>query len=156
MFISTAYAQGGAAAPGSPIGSIVMLVIIVLIFYFLLIRPQQRRMKEHRQMVQNIRRGDKVVTGGGILGTVTKVGEGDEITVEIAEGVRVQINKHTISSVTSKTEPVKGSGKGASSKSEGSKAGAAKAGDNKEGDTKEGGGPGRSLGKLLGGGGKKQ
>ena len=74
----------------------------------LLIRPQQRKAKQHREMVEAVRRGDTVVTGGGIVGKITKVGETDDITVEIAEGIRVQVVKGTLSDVRSKTEPVKG------------------------------------------------
>lgn len=107
MLISPAYAQaaGGGAAPGGGIEAFLPLILIFVVFYFLLIRPQQKKMKEHRQMLDALRRGDKVVTGGGIIGTVTKVGENDEVTVEIAEGIRVRVRQSTISSVESKTEP---------------------------------------------------
>ncbi len=78
-----------------------------MIFYFLLIRPQQKRAKEHRQMVENLRRNDQVVTAGGIVGKVTKVGEGDEVEVEIAKDTRVKVVRSTISAVLAKTEPAK-------------------------------------------------
>jgi preprotein translocase subunit YajC len=75
------------------------LLLIFAVFYFLLIRPQQKKMKEHREMLVAVRRGDKVVTGGGIIGTVSKVISDDEIQVEIAEGVKVKIARSTLASV---------------------------------------------------------
>ena len=87
------------------------LILIFVVFYFLLIRPQQKRMKEHRGMLQALRRGDRVVTGGGIIGTVTKAAD-DELTVEISDGVRVKVLRGTVSSVLSKPEPAKGGGRG--------------------------------------------
>jgi len=105
MFITPAYAQGAGGAGGGLLGGIVPLILIFVIFYFLLIRPQQKRAKEHKQMVENLRRGDQVVTGGGILGKVTKVKEGEEVEVEIAEGTRVKLYRSTITAVLSKSEP---------------------------------------------------
>ncbi|MEM6743706.1 MAG: preprotein translocase subunit YajC [Pseudomonadota bacterium] len=81
------------------------LILIFVIFYFFLIRPQQKRAKEHRTMLDALRRGDQVVTQGGIIGKVSKVKDDDEVEVEIAEGVRVKIVKATIAQVVSKTEP---------------------------------------------------
>jgi preprotein translocase subunit YajC len=81
------------------------LILIFAIMYFLLIRPQQKKMKEHQNMVEALRRGDRIVTQGGIVGKVTKVKEGDEIEVEIAPEVKVSVVKQTISQVRSKTEP---------------------------------------------------
>ena len=87
MFISPAYAQA-AGEGASAFTSLLPLILIFVVFYLLLIRPQQKKMKAHRAMVANVRRGDKVVTAGGMIGTVTKSMEDDsEITVEIAEGV---------------------------------------------------------------------
>ena len=88
--------------------SIAPLIFIFAIMYFLMIRPQQQRMKQLRQMVENVRRGDVVVTAGGILGKVTKVPQKDdpEITVEIADNVQVKVIKSTISEVRAKTQPV--------------------------------------------------
>jgi preprotein translocase subunit YajC len=86
------------------------LILIFVVFYFLLIRPQQKRMKEHREMLANLRRGDRVVTGGGIIGQIVKVGE-DELTVEIGEGMRVKVLRSTVSSVLSKPEPARGGGR---------------------------------------------
>lgn len=108
MFITPAYAQAaGGAGGGDFLMSLVPLVLIFVIFYFLLIRPQQKRAKEHQQMVENLRRGDQVVTAGGILGKVTRVKEGDEIEVEIAENTRVKVYRSTISAVVAKSEPAK-------------------------------------------------
>ncbi len=106
MPISPAYAQS--AGGGDLFTGLLPLIIIFVVFYVLLIRPQQRKVKRHREMVEAVRRGDVVVTGGGIVGKVTKVGETDDITVEIAEGIRVQVVKGTLSDVRSKTEPVTG------------------------------------------------
>ncbi len=114
MLISTAYAQGIAdGGAGDLIGSLLPLILIFVVFYMLLIRPQQKKMKQHRSMVAALRRGDKVVTGGGLLGTVSKVVSDGELQVEIAEGVKVRVLRGTISEVLSKTEPAKGGGKAA-------------------------------------------
>jgi preprotein translocase subunit YajC len=107
MFVSPAYAQAAAGAPGAG-GALVQIVPLIAIFgimYFLLIRPQQKKMKEHQAMISAVRRGDKVITGGGILATVTKVAEGNEIEDEIASGVKVRVMKSTLSTVLSKGEP---------------------------------------------------
>ena len=87
------------------IGQFIPLILIFAIMWFLLIRPQQKKMKEHRAMVEALRRGDQVVTQGGVIGKVAKVKDGDEIDVEIAEGVKVRVVKSTIVQVLSKTEP---------------------------------------------------
>ena len=83
------------------------LILIFAIMYFLLIRPQQKKVKEHRAMVEAVRRGDQVVTQGGLIGKVVKVKDDNEVEVEIATGVKVRVVKSTIASVTSKTEPAK-------------------------------------------------
>ena len=93
---------------GNAIAQFIPLILIFAIMYFLLIRPQQKKMKEHQNMVEALRRGDRVVTQGGIVGKVTKVKEGNEIEVEIAEGVKVNVIKTTIAQVISKTEPAEG------------------------------------------------
>ena len=80
------------------------IVLIFVIMYVLMIRPQQKKVKEHRAMIEAVRRGDQVVTGGGLIGKVTKVAEG-EVEVEIAAGVKVRVVKATITQVVSKTEP---------------------------------------------------
>ncbi|PIW28440.1 MAG: preprotein translocase subunit YajC [Rhodospirillales bacterium CG15_BIG_FIL_POST_REV_8_21_14_020_66_15] len=112
MLISPAYAQAAGGGGGGGIEAFLPLILIFVIFYFLLIRPQQKKMKEHKAMLEAVRRGDKVVTGGGIMGTVTKVNEGDEVVVEIAEGIKVKVRKSMLSSVESKSEPQAPAGKG--------------------------------------------
>lgn len=106
MFISPAYAQAGGGLGGGGFEAFLPLIFIFAIFYFLLIRPQQKKMKQHKEMLSNIRRNDKIVTGGGIIGTVTKVGENDELTVEIATDVKVKVDRNMVASVLNKTEPV--------------------------------------------------
>ena len=106
MFVTPAFAQAadGAAGPAQ-FGQFLPLILIFVIMYFLLIRPQQKRAKEHKAMVEALRRGDQVVTQGGIIGKVAKVREDGEVEVEIAQGVTVRIVKQTIVQVVSKTEP---------------------------------------------------
>ena len=89
----------------SAIAQFVPLILIFGIMYFLLIRPQQKKVKEHQKMVAALRRGDQIVTQGGLIGKVSKVKEGGELEVEIAEGVRVRIVQTTVAQVLSKTEP---------------------------------------------------
>ena len=107
MFISPAYAQG-AGGGGSGLEAMLPLVLIFIVFYFLLIRPQQKKMKDHKAMLGNIRRGDTVVTGGGITGKVTKVDDEHVVTVEIAKDVKVKVQRGLISSVQIKGDPIKG------------------------------------------------
>ncbi len=83
----------------------VPLILIFAIMYFLLIRPQQKKVKQHKAMIEAVRRGDQVVTQGGIIGKVTKVKEDGEVEVEIAPEVRIRVVKSTIAQVVSKTEP---------------------------------------------------
>ncbi|MEM9967117.1 MAG: preprotein translocase subunit YajC [Pseudomonadota bacterium] len=83
------------------------LILIFAIMYFLLIRPQQKKVKEHQAMVAALRRGDQVVTQGGVIGKVAKVKEDGELEVEIADGVKVRVVQSTIANVVSKTEPTK-------------------------------------------------
>ena len=104
MLISPAYAQAGAAAEPNLLVTFLPLIAIFAIFYFLMIRPQQRKMKLHREMVANLRRGDKVVTAGGFIGTVAKVHD-DELEVEIAKDVKVRVVRGTISEVVNKSQP---------------------------------------------------
>ncbi|MBI2236545.1 MAG: preprotein translocase subunit YajC [Magnetospirillum sp.] len=106
MFVSPAYAQAASGGTLESLQSFLPLVLIFVVFYFLLIRPQQKRQKEHREMVNALRRGDRVVTAGGIIGTVAKVVSDAELSVEIAEGVRVRVVRSSITEVPSKTEPV--------------------------------------------------
>ncbi|MEQ8655035.1 MAG: preprotein translocase subunit YajC [Kiloniellales bacterium] len=106
MFISPAFAQDAGGGGGDILTSLLPLVLIFVVFYFLLIRPQQKRAKQHRNMVTNLRRGDRVVTGGGFVGQVTKVLNDNEVQVEIAEGVRVKVVRSTITTVLDRSEPV--------------------------------------------------
>ena len=104
FFISTAHAQEAAAgAAGQPgaLESFLPLIVLFVVFYFLLIRPQSKRAKEHKSMVEALSKGDEVVTNGGILGKVTKVGD-DFLTVEIAEGTEVLIQRQMVASVMPK------------------------------------------------------
>ncbi|GAA6162653.1 preprotein translocase subunit YajC [Pelagimonas sp. KU-00592-HH] len=87
------------------IGQFLPLILIFAIMYFLLIRPQQKKVKEHQAMVEALRRGDQVVTQGGLIGKVDKVKDDNEVVVELAEGVKVRVVKSTIAQVLSKTEP---------------------------------------------------
>ena len=87
--------------------SFIPIILIFVIMYFLLIRPQQKKIKEHKNMVDNLRRGDQVLTQGGIIGKITKVKEGEEIEVELAKDVKVAVIRSTIVNVFSKTEPAK-------------------------------------------------
>jgi preprotein translocase subunit YajC len=110
MFISPAFAQGAtdAAAGTSFIIQLVPFIAIIAIMYFLVIRPQQQRLKAHQALIAAVKRGDVVVTSGGIIGKVVKVLENDEVMVEIADDVRVRVLKSTIADIRSKTEPVDG------------------------------------------------
>lgn len=106
MFATPAYAQAAGGAGGAAaFGQFIPLILIFVIMYFLLIRPQQKKMKQHRTMVDALRRGDQVITQGGIIGKVTHVREDGELEVEIATGVKVRVVKSTIAQVLSKTEP---------------------------------------------------
>lgn len=103
MFASPAFAQtAGAAAPDATTAFIVQvfpLVLIFIIFWFLLIRPQQKRMKDHKAMIDAVKKGDQVVTGGGLIGKVTRVDD-QHVEIEIATGVKVKAIKGTLSDIT--------------------------------------------------------
>lgn len=100
FFIDTAWAQAG-GGQADPFMSFLPLIIIFVLFYFLLIRPQTKRQKEHKQMVESLESGQEVVTGGGVLGKITDVGE-QFVTIEIADGIAVKVQKHTVSTVLPK------------------------------------------------------
>ena len=89
------------------LGQFIPLILIFGIMYFLLIRPQQKKVKEHAAMVSALRRGDQIVTQGGLIGKVVKVKDDNEVDVEIADGVKVRVVQSTIATVISKTEPAK-------------------------------------------------
>lgn len=109
MFITPAYAQtAGAAGTGAAIAQFIPLILIFVIMYFLLIRPQQAKLKSHKAMVEALRRGDQVLTAGGIVGKVTSVGSDGMLEVEIAPNVKVKVMRDTITQVMSKTEPAAG------------------------------------------------
>lgn len=105
MFVTPAYAQAAGAGGLGAISSFLPLILIFGIMYFLLIRPQQKKAKQHQAMVAALRRGDQVVTQGGIIGKVTKVKDAGEIEIEIAKDVKVRVIQSTIAQVLNKTEP---------------------------------------------------
>lgn len=103
MFISQAYAQAASSSGGSSfLIQIAPLVLIFAVFYFLLIRPQQKKMKEHKAMVASLSKGDKVVTAGGLMGTIFKIDDEKIATVEISENIKVKVVRSTISEVLGK------------------------------------------------------
>ena len=107
MFITEAYAQTAPSASGSNmLIQFAPILLIFVIMYFLILRPQRQKAKMHQELVANLRRGDTVVTSGGLIGKVAKV-EDAEISVELAEGVRVRVVRSSISEVRAKGEPVK-------------------------------------------------
>ena len=109
MFATPAFAQaaGGTAGAAGGLISFVPILLIFVIMYFLMIRPQQKKVKEHRTMVEALRRGDQVITAGGLIGKVTKVDDQKgELEVELAPNVKVRVVRSTISQVLSKTAPV--------------------------------------------------
>ncbi|MEI2385965.1 preprotein translocase subunit YajC [Breoghania sp. JC706] len=111
MFVTPAYAQTGAAAGGGELLlNILPFILIFAIMYFLIIRPQRQRMKQHQEMVNSLRRGDTIVTSGGIVGKVVKVLDDAEAQIEIAEGVKVKVVRSMIQDVRSKGEPAKENG----------------------------------------------
>ena len=99
FFISDAYAAGEAG--GDPLTSFLPLIVIFVVFYFLLIRPQTKKAKEHKQLVEALAKGDEVVTNGGLLGRVTKVGD-NFVDLELAEGMVVKLQRHAVASVLPK------------------------------------------------------
>jgi preprotein translocase subunit YajC len=110
MFITPAFAQGASPFGGSEGGMLMSLLPFALIFvimYFLILRPQQKRVKAHQDMVKNVRRGDTVVTNGGLVGKVTKVIDDDQIEIEIASDVRIRQMRGMLTDVRAKGEPVK-------------------------------------------------
>ena len=98
--IAYAMGQGGAAGQGAQggFGAFVPLILMFVIFYFLLIRPQQKKQKQHRDMINHLKKGDRIITGGGIHGRVTGVGD-TTLTVEIAEKVRVKVNRSNVAAL---------------------------------------------------------
>lgn len=107
MFVTPAYAQAAGGAGGA-FASFIPLILIFAIMYFLLIRPQQKKLKDHQKMVEGLRRGDQIVTQGGLVGKVVKVKEDGELEVELAPNVKVRVVKSTVAQLISKTEPAEG------------------------------------------------
>ena len=104
MFVTPAFAQAAGGA-SSAFSSFVPLILIFAIMYFLMIRPQQKKAKQHKAMIDSLRRGDQVVTSGGVLGKVSKVSDDGIVEIEIAEGVKVRVMRATVAQVLNKTEP---------------------------------------------------
>lgn len=107
MFVTPAYAQSAAGGGGEILMSILPFLLIFVIMYFLIIRPQRTQMKKREEMLKNVRRGDQIVTGGGIVGKVTKVIDDAELELEIADGVKVRLIRSLIADVRTKGEPAK-------------------------------------------------
>ena len=105
MFVSPAWAQGAGGGGLDGLGGLLPLVLIFVVFYFLLIRPQQKKAKVHRETLSNLRRGDRVVTNGGLVGTITRVPNDTELMVEIADGVKVRVLRGMIAESLSKSDP---------------------------------------------------
>jgi preprotein translocase subunit YajC len=111
MFSTPAFAQAtGGGGPTDMLVQFLPFVLIFVIMYFLLIRPQRTKQRQHQEMVANVRRGDTIVTTGGIIGKVSKVVDEGELQLEVAEGVRVRVARGMIAEVRSKGEPVKDNG----------------------------------------------
>src|SRR5512139_1417953 len=107
MLITPAFAQAGGTDANSMIFQLLPFALIFVIMYFLILRPQQKRVKDHAELVKNLRRGDSIVTNGGLVGKVTKVVDDDQVEIEIADGVRIRQVRGMISDVRAKGEPVK-------------------------------------------------
>ncbi len=121
MLISPAYAQGLGGGGSDMFVSLLPLVLIFAVFYFLMIRPQQKKAKQHKEMLSALKRGDRVVTAGGIVGKIVRVEGDNEVLVEIATDVRVRIRQSTISDVMSRSEPAVRDGGDAASEDSGGK-----------------------------------
>ena len=106
MYVSPAYAQS-AGGFGSGFGSLVPLLLIVLIMYFLIIRPQMQQAKTHKKMIEDLRKGDQIITQGGLIGKISKIKD-EELEVEISPDVKVRVVRSTIKGLVAKTEPLKG------------------------------------------------
>ena len=105
--ITPAYAQGAGGVSPDLLYQLLPFVLIFVIMYFLILRPQQKRAKQHQEMVKNLRRGDILITSGGMVGKVTKVVDDDQVEIEIADGVRVRQVRSMVTDVRAKTEPMK-------------------------------------------------
>ena len=110
MLITPAFAQGAMGGGTDMLVQLLPFALIFVIMYFLILRPQQQRAKQHQSMVKSLRRGDTVITSGGLVGRVTKVVDDDQIEVEISDGVRVRQMRGMVAEVRAKGEPVKEDG----------------------------------------------
>ncbi len=108
MLISPAFAQATGAPAMGGLESFLPLILIFVVFYFLLIRPQQKKAKQHRELVQQLKRGDRVLTGGGIIGQVSKLVDDNEIEVEVAPNVKVRLVRSAVQDVLQRTQPASG------------------------------------------------
>lgn len=111
MLISPAWAQGAGGGGLGGIEGLLPLVLIFVVFYFLLIRPQQKKAKQHREMIAALRRGDRIVTNGGLVGTISRIVNDGELMLEIADGVKVRVMRSMIAESLSKTEPAPAKGR---------------------------------------------
>jgi preprotein translocase subunit YajC len=107
MLITPAYAQAAGGDVTGMLTSLLPFALIFVIMYFLILRPQQKRVKDHAEMVKNLRRGDTIVTSGGLVGKVTKVVDDDQVEMEIADGVRIRQMRQMVTAVRAKGEPAK-------------------------------------------------
>ena len=108
MLISPAFAQAaGAADTNSMLMSLLPFALIFVIMYFLILKPQQKKLKDHAELVKNIRRGDTIVTNGGLVGKVTKVVDDEQVEIEISDGVRIRQMRQMVAGVRTKGEPAK-------------------------------------------------
>jgi preprotein translocase subunit YajC len=110
MFITPAFAQGAPAGGSDMLLQVAPFILIFVVMYFLILRPQQKRMKDHQALVSQLRRGDTVVTQGGLVGKITKVVDDNEIEMQIADGVRVRQLRQMVTEVRAKGEPAKEEG----------------------------------------------
>lgn len=101
FLVQSAQAASGGEGAGNPLMSLMLPILLLVVFYFLLIRPQQKRVKEHKQMVSELKKGDEVVTSGGLAGELTEVGD-SFVQLQIAEGIEVQIQKQSVASLLPK------------------------------------------------------
>jgi preprotein translocase subunit YajC len=107
MFITPAYAQAAPAGGSDMLVSLLPFIAIFVIMYFLILRPQQKRVKTHSEMVKNLRRGDTVITNGGVIGKISKVIDDHEVEIEIADGVKIRQVRQMVTEVRAKGEPLK-------------------------------------------------
>ena len=118
LFISPAYAQASGGIGGGGYEMFLPFILIFVVFYFLMIRPQQKKMKAHRAMLDNLGRGDRIVTGGGIVGRIARVEGDDELIIEVAPEVRLRVVRATIADLRSRSEPAAAAGEASGGRKE--------------------------------------